>query len=214
MAIKINQFLNPINFSIIVNFKTKFTSSQSTEEKGFVKDTRIEENTSVLEYIKKRTPKKEEKIIKSFYLVKLKQSLINIPIKNLTNSEQKRVQLAILLLLEPKIMILEHFFEDLIYSEKEYFKRLLRNLMHKQNIGIILIEDDMNFVCETVKECFLFTGKERYIKVTDFYNEEIYKYVKMPYTVELIKYFEKCNHKIDHDITFNETLKSIFRGVS
>ena len=100
------------------------------------------------------------------------------------------------------------------YGEKEYFKRFFRNLQNKQGIAIILIEDDMNFICETVKQFYLFTSKEKYKLITDFYEDEIYQYVAIPYTVELVKYFEEMGHIVDHDITFNETLKAIYRGVS
>ena len=102
----------------------------------------------------------------------------------------------------------------MISEEKDYFRRLLRNLIYKQKIKIILIENDMNFICETVKEFYLFTKNEKCKLITDFYNEEIYKYVPMPYTVEIIKYLEECGYEIDHEITFNETLKAIYRGVA
>ena len=85
--------------------------------------------------------------------------------------------------------------------------------MYKKGISIILIENDMNFVCETVSKFYLFTKNGKYKLITDFYDDEIYQYVEMPYTVELVKFFESKGHVIDHDVTFNETLKAIYRGV-
>ena len=59
----------------------------------------------------------------------------------------------------------------------------------------------------------MFTKNGKYKLITDFYDDEIYQYVEMPYTVELVKFFETKGHVIDHDVTFNETLKAIYRGV-
>ncbi len=213
MAIKMSQFVNPSGFSILVNFPAKLRGVINNSSSGYVLDKKMKEKITVLDYLKEKTNVSEEKILKSLQLVKLKSSLSYVFLGNLTQSEIKRLQLAEVLLLQSKVIICEYFFEDLIYSEKEYFKRFFRNLMSKQGISIILIEKDMNFVCETVKQFYLFTKKEKFKLITDFYDDEIYQFVKMPYTVELVKYFEACGHKVDHDITFNETLKAIFRGV-
>jgi len=213
MAIKMSQFVEHSHFSVLVNYPMKIKNiSNSTT--GYIKDIFFKETCTVMEYLREKTLVSEEKILKAFPLVKLKTSLSSVSLQNLTKSEMKRVQLAEVLLLQSKVIVCEHFFEGLIFSEKEYFKRFFRNLIHKQEIAIILLENDMNFVCETVKQFYLFTSKEKYSLITDFYDDSIYQYVDMPHTVSLIKYFESCGHLVDHDITFNETLKSIYRGVS
>ncbi|MBR1817348.1 MAG: hypothetical protein IJ772_00710, partial [Bacilli bacterium] len=101
-----------------------------------------------------------------------------------------------------------------IDCEVQYFKRLFRNLLYKKGVFIVLIENDMNFICETVKKMYLFTKSGKFQLIDDFYDDKIYEYVEMPYTVELVKYLESKGHHIDHDVTFLETLKSIYRGVS
>jgi len=213
MAIKMSQFVEHSHFSVIVNYPMKIKNiSNSTT--GYIKDIFFKETCTVMEYLREKTLVSEEKILKAFPLVKLKTSLSSVSLQNLTKSEMKRVQLAEVLLLQSKVIVCEHFFEGLIFSEKEYFKRFFRNLIHKQEIAIILLENDMNFVSETVKQFYLFTSKENFKLITDFYQEEIYQYVDKPFTVELVKYFESMGHQVDHDITFNETLKSIYRGVS
>lgn len=214
MAIKMSQFLNPNGFSILVNFPTRFSGVKNSSSSGYVLDVCLKDKLTVRDYLKKGTNVSDEKILKSLPLVKLNVDLWDVSVSSLTRSETKRLQLALALLLHSKVIICEYFFEDLIYSEKEYFKRFFRNLMSKQDISIILITNDMNFVCETVKQFYLFTEHGKWKLITDFYDDDIYRYVSMPFAVEVIKYFEFCGHKIDHDITFNETLKSIFRGVS
>ena len=195
MAIQMSDFINKDGFSVLVNFPTKIHGVTSDATSGYVLGRKFHSTTSVLNYLKDKTQANEEKIIQS-----------------LTLQESKKVSLALVLLLQSKVIVCEYFFEELIYSEQEYFKRFFRNLMYKHHISIILLENNMNFVCETVKAFYLFTKNGKYKYIDDFYQDEIYKYVAMPFSVELVKYLEKKGHKIDHDVTFNETLKSIYRG--
>lgn len=213
MAIKMSEFVLEDTFSILVNFPSKIKGVQNDSSSGYVLDRKFTDKISVLDYLKSKVKASDTKIMQALQLVKLKSSLHTVFLNQLTHSELKKMQLALVLLLSSKVIICEYFFEDLIYSEKEYFKRFFRNLMYKKGISIILIENDMNFVCETVSKFYLFTKNGKYKLITDFYDDEIYQYVEMPYTVELVKFFESKGHVIDHDVTFNETLKAIYRGV-
>ena len=213
MAIKMSEFVLENTFSILVNFPSKIKGVHNDSSSGYVLDRKFTDKISVLDYLKSKVKASDTKIMQALQLVKLKSSLHTVFLNQLTHSELKKMQLALVLLLSSKVIICEYFFEDLIYSEKEYFKRFFRNLMYKKGISIILIENDMNFVCETVSKFYLFTKNGKYKLITDFYDDEIYQYVEMPYTVELVKFFESKGHVVDHDVTFNETLKAIYRGV-
>ena len=213
MAIKMSEFVLEDTFFILVNFPSKIKGVHNDSSSGYVLDRKFTDKISVLDYLKSKVKASDTKIMQALQLVKLKSSLHTVFLNQLTHSELKKMQLALVLLLSSKVIICEYFFEDLIYSEKEYFKRFFRNLMYKKGISIILIENDMNFVCETVSKFYLFTKNGKYKLITDFYDDEIYQYVEMPYTVELVKFFESKGHVIDHDVTFNETLKAIYRGV-
>ncbi len=213
MAIKMSEFVLEDTFSILVNFPSKIKGVHNDSSSGYVLDRKFTDKISVLDYLKSKVKASDTKIMQALQLVKLKSSLHTVFLNQLTHSELKKMQLALVLLLSSKVIICEYFFEDLIYSEKEYFKRFFRNLMYKKGISIILIENDMNFVCETVSKFYLFTKNGKYKLITDFYDDEIYQYVEIPFTVELVKFFESNGHMIDHDVTFNETLKAIYRGV-
>ena len=149
---------------------------------------------------------------KALKMVLLDDEILDVKLCCLSRRDRIKVRLAFYLLKGYKELIIKDMFTKLIYSEQQYFKRLLRNLVNKQDMGIILIESDMDFLCEFVKEVIIYDGKN-YKVIDDFYDDELYKYVMMPKSVELIKYLESCGHKIDHEITFNETLKAIYRGV-
>ena len=213
MAIKMSQFVLKDTFSILVNFPSKIKGVHNDSSSGYVLDRKFTDQISVLDYLKSKVKVSDTKIMQALQLVKLKSSLQMVALNQLTRSELKKMQLALVLLLSSKVIICEYFFEDLIYSEKDYFKRFFRNLMYKKGISIILIENDMNFVCETVSKFYLFTKNGKYKLIENFYDDELYQYVEMPFTVELVKFFESKGHMIDHDVTFNETLKAIYRGV-
>lgn len=179
--------------------------------KGFniVSDQKFKDEISVKDFLSF-----SNKILKSLKLVELDEEILNIPLNKLSSLERIKIRLAFYLLKESKELIIEKLFSKLTYGEQEYFKRLLRNLVNKQKIKIILIEDNMDFIVEFVKEVILYNDKEHYKVIDNFYDEELYRYVKMPKTVSLIKYLESKGYKIDHEVTFNETLKAIYRGVS
>ena len=154
------------------------------------------------------------KYLKAMKLVHLDNEILDTPLNKLCSIERIKLRFCISLLKRNKEIIITKLFSKLIYSEQQYFKRLLRNLVNKQKIKIILIEDDMDFIVDFVKEVIVYIDNEHYKIFNDFYDDELYKYVRMPKTVSLIKYLESKGHKIDHEVTFNETLKAIYRGVS
>ena len=147
MAIKMSQFVLDNTFSVLVNFPSKIKGVVNNSSSGYVLDRKFTDKISVIDYLKSKVEASDTKIIQALQLVKLKSSLHTTLLAHLTKAELKKVQLAEVLLVASKVIICEYFFEDLIYSEKEYFKRFFRNLMYKKGISIIFIENDMNFVC-------------------------------------------------------------------
>ena len=212
MSLIFNNFINDSNISILVNFPFDLIKAVDSSIIGYIFSNKELDDLTVEQFLEKTNVSKE-KIIKAMQLVLLPSRLLSVSISCLTKSERLRLQFAELLLKNVDILICKDFFEGMIHSEKEYFKRFFRNLIQKQNKKIIVLENDMNFICETVRKFYLFTNDGKYRLVDDFYDDEIYKYVKMPNTVELIKHLEQIGYKIDHEITFNETLKEIYLGV-
>lgn len=177
------------------------------KNENIISDKVFEDEISVSDFLSFST-----KYPKALKMVLLDEKILNVKLCYLSRIERIKVRLAFYLLKNNKTLIIKEMFSKLIYSEQQYFKRLLRNLVNKQKIGIVLIESNMDFLCEFVKEVTIYDGKN-YKVINNFYDDELYKYVKMPKTVELIKYLESCGYKIDREVTFNETLKAIYRGV-
>lgn len=215
MALRMSNYVKSHDISVLVHFPGDLSKMKSKSTSGYVLNQFFQEKQTVREYFMNDFDTLEiSKIEQVLNLVKLDFELLDCPLNGLTIVESQKVQLAKVFLLQSQVLVIEHFFCHLIYGEQQYFKRLFRNLTQKKGKSILLIEDDMNFICEYVKSLILFTKGETSKEIHDFYSDELYRYVEMPKTVELIKYFEQHGHKIDHEITFNETLKAIYRGVS
>lgn len=214
MALKMSEFVSYQNITAVVNFPVTLKNMNNTVNSGYVLDHKIESNETVKDYVTKAVSLSgKDKIEQAIQLVKLDLEILDTPLKYLSIVETLKVQLAYLLLLQSKVIILEHFFSYMIYGEQEYFKRFLKNLVNKQKLSIILIENNMDFLCEYVKKVYLFTKGEKYKIVDNFYSDELYRYVKMPKTVELVKFLNNNSHSVDKEVTFNEVLKAIYRGV-
>ncbi len=210
MEIDWNLFWQKDRFTVIANFPKALKDFPFSH--SYVIDEKYQIHETVKDFLKQECHCSDEKIISALGMVHFSYGK-DLFLDVLTSVETRKVRLIFSLLKGEKNLVLEHFFEELIFEEREYFKRLFRNFMYKKGMQLILLENNMNFVCETVKDFFLYT-KNRFVHKDDFYDEEIYQYVEMPYTISLVKYFESCGHKIDHDVTFSETLKAIYRGVS
>lgn len=210
MEINISRFKDSLNFSVLVNFPVSLHSLTKEENVGYVcrKNIEVKDIYRYLDPHHKVLESKLQQVLKMVHL-----DMKGLP-SDMTILEKQKLQLAKILLELPEMIVLEYFFVDMIDFEVQYFKRLFRNLLYKKNVNIVLIENDMNFICETVKRIYLFTKGGKYQMMDNLYDDKIYEYVEMPYTIELVKYLESKGHSIDHDFTFLETLKAIYRGVS
>lgn len=211
MEVNFNKFKDELNFSVLVHFPGPLCNLKKKSDVSFVCQDMQDSVESISTFLNPLNDFSGEKISQVLEMVKLEKDL---DVFHLTTLEIQKLQLAKTLLHLPKMIVLEYFFDNLIYSEREYFKRLFRNLIYKKKVSIVLIEKDMNFIVETVKKIYLFEDGFKWRRIDDFYDESIYSYVEMPYTVELVKYLESKGHVVDHDFTFLETLKAIYRGVS
>ncbi len=152
------------------------------------------------------------KMMKALKLVWLDESILDTSLGDLSCLERIKVRFMFSLLSDSDVLVIKSFFTKLVYKERQYFMRFFRNLVVKKRIKILLIESDMDFIVEYFKEVIVYRDNS-YQVIRNFYDDRLYEYVKMPKTVSLIKSLAKSGHVIDHEVTFNETLKAIYRGV-
>lgn len=151
-----------------------------------------------------------DRLIEVLKLVKLDENVLNH--RHYTDIEKKKLNLAYYLLKRSKVLVFDHFFNKMNKNEVKYFIRFFRELIYRKRIYIVCLEDNLNIICEYAKSFYLFYD-DNYHLIDNFYDDNIYKYVKMPYTVKCIKLLESKGHVVDHEFTFDEVLKAIYRSV-
>lgn len=205
MEEKIKEYINNKSLSIIVNYKGNI--KKIIKEDDVINDKKFSDKITVKEYLENR---KIKKYLEAMQMACLNLELIDTPINVLTPLERQKLRLASCLLNNKEQFVFDNFFFNLPLIEQKYFERLLRNLINKQKKKIILFENNMDFISEYYRKFFLCDNKGS--EKTNFYEKDIYKFVNKAKTVDLIMYLEACGHKVDHEKTFNETLKAIYRG--
>ena len=104
MAIKMSEFVLEDTFSILVNFPSKIKGVHNDSSSGYVLDRKFTDKISVLDYLKSKVKASDTKIMQALQLVKLKSSLHTVFLNQLTHSELKKMQLALVLLLSSKVI--------------------------------------------------------------------------------------------------------------
>lgn len=151
-------------------------------------------------------------INKALKMVGLNDTLLNKKIDELSLSEQFKIDLATKL--DKDIIIIGNLSKNLIYKDIEYIKKLLLKLCNGYNKKIVVIDDDVNVFINLVRHICVMKNKEIVYDTNDFYDDELYKYVRMPKIVDFIKYVNKDKERIGKHIEIHELIKDIFRRLS
>lgn len=145
-------------------------------------------------------------------MVLLDDSVLNKDISDLSISEYFKVEL--MSKLESDIIIIGNLSNSLIYKDKEYIKKLLIKLNKDYNKKVVIIDNDVKTFFNIVKMICVVDKEKIIYSTNDFYDDELYKFVKMPKIVEFIKYVNKNEKRIDENIDIYELIKDIYRSVS
>ena len=186
----------------------------SSEKKFLCKTVKAEIEKIMKNYEYK--PKNVTKhIVDSLKMVGLSADYLDLNPENLSMTEQNKVLLACALSYNPQVLVLDYFFRGMSYKDKEYFKKLFLKLKSKFNKTIIVIDNDISNTFDFVEKNYIINhgmirlsgGKEIY------YNDNLYKYTKMPPIVEFIKYVKKQGHNISEYTDIKELIKELYRNV-
>lgn len=167
---------------------------QSTLQSCFIKDLNI------------------KNISKALIMVGLDDTFINKRFEELTLSEQFKIDLATKL--NKDIIIIGNLSKNLIYKDIEYIKKLLLKLCNEYHKKIIVIDEDVNIFFNLVKHIYVLKDKKIVYDTNDFFDDNLYKYVKMPKIIDFIKYVNKDEIRINNNLEIYELIKDIFRRVS
>ena len=155
---------------------------------------------------------KVKNILKAIVMVNLDNKVLDKRVSELSLSELVKVNL--ITKLDKDIIVIGNLSKSLINKDIEYIKKLLLKLNKEYNKKIVIIDDDINVFMNIVKCIYVLKNKELIYSTDNFFDEELYNYVKMPKIVEFIKYVNKDNKRIDETLEIYELIKDIFRRLS
>lgn len=161
----------------------------------------------------------EKKIYDSLKIVSLNKNILDKSILFLSSSEKKLLQIAISLLSNPEILILDEPFKCLdLKTEKKIFM-LLQKIKEQYKKTIILVSDDImmlykytNYLIITKNNKILIEGKsEEVLKKVDFLKRqriELPKIIEMTYLAK-----KRKNIKLEYHKDIRDIIKDIYKHV-
>lgn len=149
---------------------------------------------------------------KALIMVGLDNSILNKKTNELTLSEQFKIDLATKL--DKDIIIIGNLRKNLIYRDIEYIKKLLIKLNNDFHKKIVVIDEDVTVFFNLVKYIYVMKNKEIVYETDDFFDNELYKYVKVPKIVEFINYVNSIEKRVDNTTEIYDLIKDIYRRLS
>ena len=177
----------------------------------------------LMEYILKQRkiyPKNsQKKISDSLRIVGLDKSILEINIKSISRSEIKLLQIAISLLSNPDILVIEEPFDYLDLKNIKNIMIVLRKVKEQYNKVIIFISDDIEKIYQHTDKIVIYGSKGILIigdtkkvfqKVEELKENKIYipKIVDFTYTAKKEK-----KVKIDYHSDIRDIIKDIYKHV-
>ena len=120
----------------------------------FVKKTVKEDLLEILKKSRLSQEQKESKIVRVSSLCRLNELLSRHPY-DLSGGEQQRAALAKVLLLEPKILLLDEPTKGLDAEFKEVFAGILQRLLNR-GVAVIMVSHDIEFCAKYAHRCAMF----------------------------------------------------------
>ncbi len=169
------------------------------------------------ENLKKYNYKTDKRILESLKIVGLDDSILNKKYYELKYIELKKVSLALILVYNPRVIILENYSEGLNNKDKNELIRLFRILKNKYKRIIILISKDTDF-CYSISDYFYLLDKNGIVKQgnkTLINNTELLNKLnlKTPDIVKFINEYRKYNKEFSDYTNILDLIKAVYRDI-
>lgn len=157
----------------------------------------------------------KSRVLDSLIMAGLDKSYINVYFSDLSSGELKKIGLALMLFVNPKIMIFDYYDKNLNDGEISYLKKLIYKLATSYDKNIIVCSDNINHFLNIVNNIVIFRNGKIVIDGTnkDLYSDDIYKYIDKPDIINFIEYANSKGHKLDNYLDIKELIKAIYRDV-
>lgn len=161
----------------------------------------------------------DKKIIDSLKIVGLKKEILNRNLNTLSSSEQARIELALCLINNPDIIIINNPFKEYDKKIEKKVMLILQKIKEQYNKIIIFISDNSNILYQYTNRIILYKDNQLVLntKTDNFFQniENLKQYkIEIPEIVE-ITYLAKQrkNIKIDYHKDIRDIIKDIYKHV-
>lgn len=131
---------------------------------------------------------------------------------DLSLSELWKIDLATKL--NEKIIIIGNLASSLNHKDLLYMQKLLLKLHEDYGKKIVIIDEDVKVFFNVVKYVVVLEDKQIIFATDNFFDKELYMYVKMPEIISFLTYVNKDGKKLQETIDIYELIKDIYRNVS
>ena len=149
---------------------------------------------------------------KGLKIVGLNEDIKERYVKDLDCSEIIKVDL--LTKLYKNIIIVGNLSKNLNFKDLEFIKKILWKLNHDYHKKIVIIDNNVKTFFNLVERIVVIKGKNIIYETNDFFDNELYKYTKMPKIIEFIKYINRDKKVLNETEDIYELIKDIYRSVS
>ena len=157
-----------------------------------------------------------KKIVDSLRIVGLSKKYLERDISTLSKSEVKLFQVALALLSNPKVILLDNFYD--VFDLKT-FKRIMRvfnQLSEKYNISVIIYSKNMDFLYKYVKYVILFSDNKLLMcgdSKEVFQNDEVISKIDVPDIIKFVMLAKGKNISLDYHRDIRDLIKDIYKHV-
>lgn len=202
-------------------YEIKKNLSYVTDEFEYNRDYEIVEEYMLSIFLKEKLQIKDpdRKIIDSLKILNLSPELLKRNISTLSDCEKKSLQLAIALLSNPKVIILDEPFIQLDLKNIQRIMRLLVQLNEKYDISVIIKTSNSEIIYKYIKYTIIITDDKKLIEgnTKEIYSnvEILKKYnIEIPDIVEFVYKAKKDKGVIiDYHRDIRDLIKDIYKHI-
>ncbi len=144
-------------------------------------------------------------------MVNLDNSILDKKMSGLSLNELWKLELASKL--NNNIIVVGNLSKFLNYKDILYFQKLFIKLV-EYNKKIVIIDNDVKVFFNLVKKIIVLENNKIAYITDNFYDDNLYKYTRMPKIIEFIKYVNSEDDILNETLDIYELIKDIYRRVS
>lgn len=190
---------------------------QNTKE-GFYTDKVIDEMNFAINSLEFTCDDISGRINRSLEMCGLDSSYLKRKISSLSSGEKKLLQLAVSLLCNPKVLILDEPFANLDYSNKKKVISLIKLLKDRYKKTIIISSNDTNMLYELTDNVVILANDTAIVHgpTNELLEtpELLHKYnIDVPDIIEFTYLARKKNNKIKYHKDIRDLIKDVYKHV-